>query len=67
MARAGIKPKPRKAKATDKRQSERFSATARKLGANQRMEEFEQAFRKIVPLHHLLRRIPASSVINERT
>jgi hypothetical protein len=49
MAKAGIKPKQRKPKATDKQQSERFLATARKLGANQSMEEFESAFRKIAP------------------
>jgi hypothetical protein len=50
MARAGIKPKQqKKTKATDKRQSERFLETARKLGANQSMEEFEKTFKKIVP------------------
>jgi hypothetical protein len=50
MARAGIKPKQqKKQKATDKRQSERFLETARKLGADQSMEDFERAFKKIAP------------------
>jgi hypothetical protein len=47
MAKAGVKPK-RKPK-TDKAQFERFIATARKLGANESMEDFDVKFRKIVP------------------
>jgi hypothetical protein len=49
MAKADTKPKPKKLKATDKQQSERFMETARKLGTNQSMEEFERTFKKIVP------------------
>jgi len=47
MATKGAKPK--KAPKTDKAQFERFVATARKLGANESMEDFEVKFRKIVP------------------
>ena len=49
MAKAGIKRKQPKPKATDKRQSERFRETARKLGADENEEAFERAFLKIVP------------------
>jgi hypothetical protein len=48
MAKAGTKPKP-KPKKTDKKQSERFKETARKLGVDESGETFERAFRKIVP------------------
>jgi uncharacterized protein YwgA len=46
MARAE-KPK-NKPKLTDKAQSERFKETARKLGVNESIEDFEVKFRKIV-------------------
>ena len=39
----------KKTKLTDKAQFERFVATARKLGVNESMEDFEVKFRKIVP------------------
>jgi hypothetical protein len=47
-------PKPKaksraKPKFTDKAQSERFIATARKLGIEETGEVFERAFKKIVP------------------
>jgi hypothetical protein len=48
MGKAGEKQK-RKPKITDKRQSERFRETARKLGADESEEAFDRAFRKIVP------------------
>jgi hypothetical protein len=48
MATKGVKPK-RPAK-TDKAQFERFVSTARKLGANESMEDFEVKFKKIVPV-----------------
>ena len=41
--------KPKRVPRTDKAQFERFVATARKLGANESMEDFEVKFRKIVP------------------
>ena len=47
MAKAAAKPK--KKKRTDKEQFERFVQTARKLGVNESMEDFEVKFRKIVP------------------
>jgi hypothetical protein len=47
MGKAGEKQK-RKPKITDKRQSERFRETARKLGADESEEAFDRAFRKIV-------------------
>jgi hypothetical protein len=34
---------------SDAKQFERFVATARKLGANESMEDFEVKFKKIVP------------------
>jgi hypothetical protein len=40
------KPKP---KLSDKEQSERFKEAARKAEADESGEEFERAFRKIVP------------------
>ena len=40
------KPKP---KMTDKKQSERFIETARKLGVDESGKSFVQAFEKIVP------------------
>ena len=46
MAKAGTRPKPKKA--TDKAQSERFRETARKLGADESEETFDRAFKKIV-------------------
>jgi len=47
MEKAGAKQKkpPRK---TDKQQFERFVETARKLGVNDSMEDFQVKFRKIV-------------------
>jgi hypothetical protein len=47
MAKAGVKRKT--PKRTDKQQFERFVETARKLGVNESMEDFEVKFRKIVP------------------
>jgi hypothetical protein len=47
MAKAVAKQK--KPKKTDKEQFERFVATARKLGVNESMEDFQVKFRKIVP------------------
>jgi hypothetical protein len=47
MAKA-VKQK-RKPKLTDKAQYERFVETARKLGVNESMEDFQAKFRKIVP------------------
>jgi hypothetical protein len=43
---------------SDKAQFERFVATARKLGANESMEDFEVKFKKIVPPK---RRVKAAS------
>jgi len=47
MATRGTKPK--RVPKSDAKQFERFVATARKLGANESMEDFEVKFRKIVP------------------
>jgi len=47
MATKGTKPK--RVPKSDAKQFERFVATARKLGANESMEDFEVKFRKIVP------------------
>jgi len=47
MAKAAAKPK--KKKLSDKEQFERFVQTARKLGVNDSMEDFQVKFRKIVP------------------
>jgi hypothetical protein len=47
MAIKGAKPK--RVVKSDKAQFERFIATARKLGANESMEDFEVKFKKIVP------------------
>ena len=47
MATKGVKPK--RVPKSDKAQFERFQQTARKLGANESMEDFEVKFRKIVP------------------
>jgi hypothetical protein len=53
MATEGAKPKPKaKMMMTDKAQSERFKATARKLQANDSAEDFEVKFRKLVPPKH---------------
>jgi hypothetical protein len=41
--------KPKRTPRTDKAQFEAFVATARKVGANESMEDFEVKFRKIVP------------------
>ena len=52
MAHAGkpkAKPKP---KIDDKAQFERFVETARKLGAEEAGEQFEETFAKIVPPKH---------------
>jgi hypothetical protein len=46
---AKVAAKPKKKKRTDKEQFERFVATARKLGVNDSMEDFQVKFRKIVP------------------
>jgi hypothetical protein len=46
MAKADAKRKT--PKMTDKQQFERFVATARKLGVNESMEDFEVKFRKII-------------------
>jgi hypothetical protein len=43
------KPKRKKPKGTDKKQSARFIAAARKLGVEETGEKFEIIFRKIVP------------------
>lgn len=47
MATKGVKPK--RAPKSDAKQFERFKETARKLGANESMEDFEVKFKKIVP------------------
>jgi hypothetical protein len=47
MAKAVAKQK--KPKKTDKQQFERFVETARKLGVNESMEDFQVKFRKIIP------------------
>jgi hypothetical protein len=47
MATKGVKKK--KTPNSDKAQSARFIATARKLAANESIEDFEVKFRKIVP------------------
>jgi len=44
--------RPKKAPKTDKAQFERFVATARKLGANESMEDFEVKFKKLMPPKH---------------
>ncbi len=41
--------KPKRVPKSDTKQFERFRETARKLGANESMEDFEVKFRKIVP------------------
>jgi hypothetical protein len=52
MAKAGIKPKPKKPKTTtsDKEQSERFIETARRLGVDESGKDLEKTFRKIAPV-----------------
>jgi hypothetical protein len=47
MATKGTKPK--RTPKSDAKQFERFIATARKLAANESMEDFEVKFKKIVP------------------
>ena len=47
MGKAGEKQK-RKPKLTDKRQSERFRETARKLDCDESEDAFQRAFQKIV-------------------
>jgi hypothetical protein len=47
MATKGVKLK--RVPNSDTKQFERFVATARKIGANESMEDFEVKFRKIVP------------------
>jgi hypothetical protein len=47
MATKGTKPK--RVPKSDSKQFERFVQTARKLGANESMEDFEVKFKKIVP------------------
>jgi hypothetical protein len=51
MGKAGEKQK-RTPKTTDKRKYERFVKTARELGCDEREEEFERAFKKIVQPKH---------------
>jgi hypothetical protein len=41
--------KQKRAKKTDKAQSERFKETARSLGANESTEDFELKFKRILP------------------
>ena len=48
MGKAGEKQK-RTPKTSDKRQFERFVATARKLGVDESEEAFDRAFKRIVP------------------
>lgn len=48
MGKAGEKQK-RKPKLTDKRQSERFKETARKVGADESSEVFERAISRLAP------------------
>ncbi len=48
MGKAGEKQKLT-SKIKDKRQYERFVETARKLGCDENEENFERAFKKIVP------------------
>jgi hypothetical protein len=48
MAKAAAKQK-KPNKRTDKQQFERFVETARKLGVNESMEDFQVKFRKIIP------------------
>ena len=55
MATKGAKKKVPK---SSKAQFERFKETARKLGANESMEDFEVKFWKIVPPKLLKRRKP---------
>jgi hypothetical protein len=47
MATKGAKKK--RAKNSNAKQFERFKQTARKLGANESMEDFDVKFRKIIP------------------
>lgn len=47
MATKGAKPK--RVPKSDAKQFERFQQTARKLGANESMEDFDVKFKKIVP------------------
>lgn len=49
MAKAAAE-KKKKPKKTDKEQFERFVQTARKIGVNESMEDFQVKFRKIVPV-----------------
>jgi hypothetical protein len=51
MATKGAKPK--RVPKSDAKQFERFRETARKLGANESMEDFEVKFKKIVPAKHV--------------
>ena len=48
MEKPAAKPK-KKAKKADKDQFERFKETARKVGVNESLEDFQVKFRKIVP------------------
>lgn len=48
MAKAGT-PKKKRAKLTDKEQSERFKETARELGVDESGEEFEEAISRVLP------------------
>jgi hypothetical protein len=46
--RTKAKPKSKGPRNTDKKQSERFIATARMIGVNENGREFESAFKRIV-------------------
>ena len=55
MAKKAGAPKKRKAtpKLTDKKQSERFIETARKLGVDESGEGFEEAISRVLPKQRL--------------
>ena len=53
MAKAEKSPKP-EPKLSKKAQYERFVETARKLGADESVEAFDEAFKKAVPAKHSL-------------
>jgi hypothetical protein len=57
MEKAGAKQK-KPSKRTDKQQFERFVQTARKLGVNESMEDFQVKFSKIVPPKKRLAKVP---------
>lgn len=49
MASTAKSKKQKRPTKTDKRQSERFKETARKLHANESPEDFDKLFRSIIP------------------